>query len=98
LYSITLNDPVYGALRGVWRLKAAQTGILNCRYSASLTRSSSGGSHGDLQQLRRQQVVEDKYAKVIPEDTLMEAVMTAAAVRPVAIKIDEDIKASPQSP
>jgi len=62
LYSITLNDPVYGALRGVWRRKAAQTGILNCRYSASLTRASSDGSHGDLQQF-----VEDigKYASAV---------------------------------
>jgi len=34
-----------------------------------------------------------KYGKVIPYDTLMEAAMAAAAVRPVAIKIDEDTKA-----
>ena len=33
-----------------------------------------------------------EYGKVIPLDTLMEVVMAATTVRPVAIKIDDDIK------
>lgn len=33
------------------------------------------------------------YGKVLPHNTELEVAMTATAVRPVAIKIDEDIKA-----